>query len=76
MRITTTYAAVGGTFSKSGKCGCDKHRTRRRRFEQTLNPCNKNPDGTVKDPTDIMRDVRKQAADWGKEPITCRECDR
>lgn len=48
---------------------CGKRRVRRRKFWQTLNPFNKNPDGTVKSELDISRELAAQIAVW--QPTEC-----
>lgn len=73
MTITTTnFEEVSIRAEKSGKCIiCGKRRKRVRKFWQTLNPFNKNPDGTVKQPFEIRKEIAAQAAVWTKEPINC-----
>lgn len=60
---------------KAGKCGCGKRRSRQKRFWQTLNPFNKNADGSVKSAEDIHEELRAKADTWRAEPITCSSCE-
>ncbi len=41
-----------------------KKRQRQRTFEETLNPFNKNPDGSVKTPADIQASLAKKCQEW------------
>jgi hypothetical protein len=57
-----------------GKCpACGKASTRTRTFEETHNPFNKNPDGTVKTPSDIMTSLREKADAWEPD-LTHERC--
>lgn len=48
-----------------GKCPvCGKQTTRRKTFEHTINPFNKNADGTVKDWAQVRQDVNAEANAW------------
>ena len=59
---------------RSGKCpNCGKRRQRSKRFEQTVNPWNKNPDGTVRTRAEVVEAVRAEAAAW-KPDFTCFTC--
>lgn len=70
--ITTTYQEVSLRAEKSGKCiTCGKRRKRARKFWQTLNPFNKNPDGAVKSAADIIEELKPKIRAWKKEPIDC-----
>lgn len=60
---------------KSGKCKCGKHRRRQRTFVMTVNPFNRNPDGSVKTPYEVIEDLRRVSESWRNEPITCEDCD-
>ncbi|WP_216674650.1 hypothetical protein, partial [Enterobacter hormaechei] len=57
--ITTTRFDEVSTFAeKSGKCDvCGKACKRREKFYQTLNPFNKNPDGSVKTHQEIRKEI-------------------
>ena len=69
---TLTFREVSIKAEKSGKCiVCGKKRKRTRKFWQTLNPYNKNPDGTVKNVADIMSEIQTEVRLWKAEPIDC-----
>lgn len=59
---------------KKGKCKCGKRLTRSKTFEQTVNPFNKNPDGTVKTRNEVSAAVSRVATDWLPEFI-CNQCE-
>lgn len=71
----TTFEEVIVTRCKRGKCGCGKSRTRSMKFWQTLNPFNKNRDGSQKSRADILRELNSEADAWAKKPITCDGCE-
>lgn len=59
------FSDVGLIHRAKGACpGCGKTVWRQRRFSQTLNPFNRNADGTVKTERDIMVELRAEAAEW------------
>ena len=71
---TLTFNEVKLQAKKSGKCViCGKRRNRAKTFWQTLNPFNKNADGTVKTRFDINTELQTQANIWQREPINCCE---
>lgn len=48
-----------------GKCPvCEKRVVRSRTFDQTVNPWNRNDDGTVKSRPEVLDAVKAQAAVW------------
>lgn len=64
------------TFRKSVPCTvCGKKVRRQRTFSQTLNPFNKNEDGSVKTVPDIYQALRVQADAWKGEPETHTGCE-
>lgn len=64
------------TARKSVPCTvCGKKVRRQRTFSQTLNPFNKNEDGSVKTVPDIYRELRVQADAWKTEAETHRGCE-
>jgi hypothetical protein len=54
--------------------GCGKKVRRQWTVEHTVNPFNKNPDGTVKDEHQVRAAVRAEAAKWQAEPELCGPC--
>ena len=65
-----------GHIVRAGKCVvCGKAATRSTTFEQTLNPFNKNPDGSAKSARDIYRELETEAQAWSAEPPTHVRCE-
>jgi len=59
------FPDVGLIHRATGVCPvCGKTVRRQRRFWQTLNPFNRNADGTVKTERDIQEELRAEAAAW------------
>lgn len=54
--------------------GRGKKVRRARTFGQTLNPFNKNADGTVKTAKDIYAELAARAEAWKTEPVMCTPC--
>jgi len=51
--------------NKTGKCPvCGKRVVRKKTFENTVNPWNKNPDGTVRTPEQVQQCVNEKADKW------------
>lgn len=73
MRIN--FAVIKAYSTKRGKCKCGKRLTRSKTFEHTVNPFNKNPDGSVKSRLEVYAAVTKEAKDWMPEFI-CYQCER
>ena len=72
---TVRFERVPLTFSKTVKCaGCGKRLRRRRTFEQTLNPWNKNAQGQPRTRQEILAGLRDKAAEWQQQPETCGAC--
>jgi hypothetical protein len=64
------------TEKKSVPCPvCGKKVRRQRTFSQTLNPFNKNADGSVKTVPDIYRALRVEADAWKAETETHPGCE-
>lgn len=71
MRITTTYDRVKATAKREVTCpGCHGKRTIQRTFYQTVNPFNKNEDGTIKTYRQVWRSVTDEAKAWVPEGIS------
>jgi hypothetical protein len=74
----TTYVfdQVTRSASKRVKCaGCGKSIRRTRTFWQTLNPFNKNPDGTVRTERDIYDALGEQIAAWDQQTERHAKCE-
>ena len=62
---TYRFQSVRRTAEKSGNCpSCGKRVVRRQTFEQTVNPFNRNADGTVKTAQEVDASVKAEAAAW------------
>lgn len=58
-----------------GRCrDCGKRMSRTRKFSQTINPFNRNADGTPKDFLTILSELRRDAEKWCVEGASCRGC--
>ncbi|HDV9097244.1 TPA: hypothetical protein QIZ65_004082 [Enterobacter kobei] len=75
--ITTTRFDEISTFAeKSGKCDvCGKACKRREKFYQTLNPFNKNADGSVKTYQEIRKEIELKAIEWKLKPVRHAKCE-
>jgi hypothetical protein len=59
------FNSVFLTKQKSGKCSkCGKTIVKQKKFEHTVNPFNKNEDGTVKSYSQVFKDVVKESNEW------------
>jgi hypothetical protein len=69
MRGTVHYAKIKHTAKRRATCEiCGKHFNRQRTFTQTVNPFNKNPDGSVKTFMEVLAAVQVNAAMWEPYP--------
>jgi hypothetical protein len=74
-RVTTTFEVVCHRAVKSLPCpGCGKRLRRQRTFEQTINPYNRNADGTVKTRAEIRQELITEAAVWADTAETHAAC--
>ncbi len=70
MRIATTFDEVAVRATKSGICpACGKRATRSMKFWQTINPWNR------KTREQILREERKKADKWRREPVYHAKCE-
>lgn len=62
---TTRFQPVMAVRSVVGTCPvCGKRTTRRRTFEHTINPFNRNADGQMKSYDEVRADVNAEADAW------------
>lgn len=74
MKIT--FDRIGFSSTKIGMCTqCGKRRKRTKRFEQTLNPFNKNKDGLPKTEFEIQIENSEACSKWRYEPFICATCE-
>lgn len=73
--VTSKFEEVSFTATKAGKCpSCGKRVTRSQKFWGTINPFNKNSDGTIKTRQQIKVELHEEAAAW--EPDFRHNTDR
>ena len=67
------YVRISAHRTRSGKCpSCGKRRTRSKTFTSTVNPYNRNEDGTIKTPREVRLDLNAKASRWVPD-FTCAE---
>lgn len=72
---TIKFQVVKVRASRSVACPkCGKKVKRSRTFERTLNPFNKNADGSVKTYSEVLADVGAEARFWMKQAEPCATC--
>jgi hypothetical protein len=65
QRITTTYQRITARRERVGVCPvCGKRVRRAQTFGNTINPFNKNPDGTVRTAREVRANVERIADEW------------
>jgi hypothetical protein len=73
--MITTYQCVRRQQSRQGYCTvCGKPVTRSKTFEQTVNPWNRNEDGTPKTPQEVYASVSAEANTWEPDDFTHTKC--
>ena len=73
----TTFRFTGPSTSRkhAGTCpGCGKKVARSRKFEHTVNPFNKNPDGSVRTWEQVDQRVQAEADSWVPD-FRCSNCE-
>jgi hypothetical protein len=76
MITRTTFEEVKHHATKSVKCSsCNKTLRRQKIFSQTLNPFNKNKDGSLKTRFQIKDELVKDASQWRETPTLCGKCE-
>jgi hypothetical protein len=69
------YDEISVPAVRNLKCAkCTKRFRRQHTFTATVNPFNKNPDGTVRTPREIRAVLSKQASEWSPRNV-CTGCD-
>jgi uncharacterized metal-binding protein YceD (DUF177 family) len=72
---THRFTEVKVRASKVLPCSrCARSVRRSTTITHTINPFNKNADGTVKTYTEVRADVDREAATWKAEPVVCAGC--
>lgn len=71
---TYRYPELSHPAARSLTCRkCNKRFRRQHTFTATVNPFNKNPDGTVRTPQEIRAVLRAQADEWSPDNL-CTNC--
>lgn len=69
-----TFQVVRQSRTLSGPCpACGGTTSRTKTFEHTINPFNRNPDGTMRTYEEVRENVRAEAAEWVPD-FTHRYC--
>ena len=72
---TYNFQEVSVIAEKSGKCPkCGKTYTRKKKIWNTINPWNRNADGSIKTWDEVYENVLKDREEWLKEPIEPHNC--
>lgn len=67
--MRTVFEEVTVTATKTARCPlCGKRARRSKTFGQTINPANKNADGTVRTREQVRARLQALAAAWKKDP--------
>jgi hypothetical protein len=68
-RVITTFEEIPARARRRGKCPtCGKPVVRSRTFTMTVNPFNKNPDGSVRTRREVWIAVSAEAQAWDPTP--------
>ena len=74
MKIRFQEVSLYG--EKSGKCVvCGKRTKRSKKVTHTVNPFNKNEDGTIRTYDEVMERVSEEVKKWKQEPIYHVKCE-
>lgn len=73
--VTHTFHEIVARRSKSGPCPvCGKRVRRSQTFSETVNPFNRNEDGSPKSPAEVRVSVNKKADAWEPD-FTHERCE-
>jgi hypothetical protein len=74
--MTVNFNEVSLSATKSGSCAvCGKHAKRSEKFSQTLNPFNKNADGSLKNSDQINTELLATVNEWKQKAIRHAKCE-
>lgn len=69
------FPVVKATATVKVRCKCGKQLTRKKTFECTVNPFNRNADGTVKTHAQVREQAQAKADAWkGPKDVVCSAC--
>ena len=73
---TYTYRQISVKGWKAGRCVvCGKGAERSKTFTNTVNPWNRNEDGSVRTAAEVLANVRRLACEWEAEPVKHARCE-
>ena len=73
--VTHTFHEIVARRTKSGPCPvCGKRVRRSQTFSETVNPFNRNEDGTPKSPAEVRASVNRKADAWEPD-FTHERCE-
>ena len=73
---TYVYEQVSLRPEKSGPCAvCGKPAKRSTTISNTINPFNRNEDGTVRTRAEVAENVLRLAKEWQAEPVMHAKCE-
>jgi TIP49-like protein len=76
QRTRITFEVVKLITRKSGYCKkCGKYMSRSKTFDQTVNPFNKLPDGTIKTRDDVFQELLNESKQWKGIPVIHQKCE-
>jgi len=76
ITVTTRFEVIRHKAVKSLPCAvCGKRLRRQRTFEQTINPYNRNADGTVKTRAEIRQELITEARVWAQDAESHAACE-
>jgi len=74
--VTYVYERITARGRRSGTCDvCGKPAQRSRTFENTVNPFNRNADGTVRTRTEVRANVSRLAREWELGQVRHAGCE-
>jgi hypothetical protein len=73
--LTVRFDEIKCSSTRNGKCACGKRVTRSKTFYQTVNPYNRNKDGSPKTRNEVWDSVREEARNWNPVFI-CKKCQK
>jgi hypothetical protein len=69
------FREIGERRTRRFKCTCGKSHQKTETFYQTLNPFNKNGDGSVKSSEQISLEVNAEANAWHRKLLDCPQVE-
>lgn len=72
--VRITFQVVKVAAERTVKCACGKSTKRRKTFERTINPFNKNADGSVKSASEVRAQAQAEADAWKPGKYICNAC--